>query len=254
MDRDEPDADKLLIVAGPFGSGRLSILQASCKENLLLFAADNQILPGNLAKTTAVESVRNSRKLFGRSYLFQVWYVKVLMLEDLYQVLLEINPSCYRPSMRISEAWRAFWLKRNSGKLPISSKRGKRSFASLQVPSENDQIMRFYLGSPFFKRFKHIVVNTVCCDFSDTARQLSARKEKRIARQGISERRRSKYFLAPDSVAQSIHQELYASWERNLVLLDPTAVFTTEVSESGDLLLNGSLLSAGWSKRFQRIS
>ena len=65
---------------------------------------------------------------------------------------------------------------------------------------------------------------------------------------------RSKYFLAPEATAQSIHRELYASWERNLSILDPAALFTTQVSESGDLLLNGSLLVADWSKRFQRIS
>ena len=156
--------------------------------------------------------------------------------------------------MRMREAWRAFWLKRNACKVLISSNRGKRSCARLQVPSEKDQIMRLYLPSLFFKHFKRIVVNSVCCDFSDTARQLSARKEKRSAQQGTLERGQSKCFLAPDSVAQFIHQELYASWERNLVLLDPMAMFTTQVSESGDLLLNGSLLCTWWSKRFQRIS
>ena len=254
-----------MIVAGPCGSGKSSILQAAYKENLPLFGPDFQACFRKSCRDKSYLEYPDFKTALRKRSFFQARHVKSLMLQDslprfvllhvdLYQVLLGIDPSCYRPSMRIREAWRAFWQKRNSGKLPISSKRGKRSFASLQVPSENDQIMRFYLGSPFFKRFKHILVNTVCCDFSDTARQLSARKEKRIARQGISERRRSKYFLAPDSVAQSIHQELYASWERNLVLLDPTAMFTTEVSESGDLLLNGSLLSAGWSKRFQRIS
>ena len=114
--------------------------------------------------------------------------------------------------------------------------------------------MRLYFLDLFFKRFKCIVVNPVRCDFSDTARQLSARKEKRSAQQGTLERGQSKCFLAPDSVAQFIHQELYASWERNLVLLDPMAMFTTQGSEFGDLLLNGLLLCAGWSKRFQRIS
>ena len=68
------------------------------------------------------------------------------------------------------------------------------------------------------------------------------------------EQRRSKYFLAPESIARSIHHELHACWERNLSILDPAALFTTQVSESGDLLVNGSLLVADWSKRFQRIS
>ena len=65
---------------------------------------------------------------------------------------------------------------------------------------------------------------------------------------------RYKCFQTPDAMAQVIHQELSAAWERNLSLLEPAALFTTQVSESGDLLLNGSLLVAGWSMRFQRIS
>ena len=56
---------------------------------------------------------------------------------------------------------------------------------------------------------------------------------------------RYKYFQAPDAMAQVIHQELYAAWERNLSLLEPAALFTTQPSESGDILLNDSLLVAG---------
>ena len=38
----EPDADTLMIVAGPCGSGKSSILQAAYKESLPLFGADHQ--------------------------------------------------------------------------------------------------------------------------------------------------------------------------------------------------------------------
>jgi hypothetical protein len=135
------------------------------------------------------------------------------------------------------------------------TKLAKRSIGRLQLPSENDQMMRAYLQHPFFKRFKRIVVNTVHCEYSENAKQLSARKAKTSANWLTSQAQpRYKYFQAPDAMAQAIHQELYAAWERNLSLLEPAALFTTQVSESGDLLLNGSLLVAGWSKRFQRIS
>ena len=174
---------------------------------------------------------------------------------DLYAVLLGIDPSRYHRSLKMREAWRTFWLKRNANEQRISLKRGRRSFVSLQVPSENDQIMRSYLQYPFFKRFKRIVINTVHCDFLDNAQQLAGRKAKKSSKTMTSEfRPKYKYFQAPDQMAQSIHHELFASWERNLSMLNPAAVFTTQVSESGDLLLNGSLLVAGWSKRFQRIS
>ena len=133
-------------------------------------------------------------------------------------------------------------------------KAGKALICQLQVASENDQMMRFYLQRPFFRRFKRILVNTVHCNFSDTARQLAFRKQKRSSNSRRLEQCRNKYFLAPETIAQSIHHELYASWERNLSMLDPAAVFTTQVSASGDLLVNGSLIVADWSKRFQRIS
>ena len=115
--------------------------------------------------------------------------------------------------------------------------------------------MRANPQHPFFKRFKRILVNTVRCEYSENAQQLSARKAK-MSEKGLTSQAqlRYKYFQAPDVMAQVIHQGLYAAWERNLSLLEPAALFTTQVSESGDLLLNGSLLVAGWSKRFQRIS
>ena len=61
---------------------------------------------------------------------------------------------------------------------------------------------------------------------------------------------RYKYFQAPDAMAQVIHQEQYAAWERNLSLLEPAALFTTQASESGDILLNDSLLVAGRGQAF----
>ena len=105
-----------------------------------------------------------------------------------------------------------------------------------------------------FLRVLSAIVNTVHCGFADVGRQLSGRKAMKSSQSRSPEQCRSKYSLAPDVMARAIHHELYASWERNLSILDPAAVFTTQVSESGDLLLNGSLLVAEWSKRFQRMS
>ena len=99
------------------------------------------------------------------------------------------------------------------------------------------------------------MVNTVRCEYSENDQQLSARKAKTRANIPASRvQTQYRYFEASDAMVQAIHHELYASWDRNLSLLDPAAIFTTQVSESGDLLLNGSLLVAEWSKRFQRIS
>ena len=58
-------------------------------------------------------------------------------------MLLGIDPSCNPRSLKMREALRAIWLGKNIEKKRMASKRGKRSFASLQVASENDQIMRF---------------------------------------------------------------------------------------------------------------
>jgi len=261
----EPDADTLMIVAGPCGSGKSSILQAAYKENLPLFGAEYQSCFGKSCKDKTYVEYPDFKKALRKKSFFQARHVKSLMLEDslprhvllhmdLYQVLLGIDPSCYPRSLRMREALRAIRLGKNIEKRRMASKRGKRSFASLQVASENDEMMRFYLQRPFFRRFKRILVNTVHCNFSDTARQLAVRKQKRSSNSRRLEQCRNKYFLAPEAIAQSIHRELYASWERNLSMLDPAAVFTTQVSASGDLLVNGSLLVADWSKRFQRIS
>ena len=47
----------------------------------------------------------------------------------------------------------------------MASKQGKRSFDSLQVASENGQMMQFYLQRRFFTRFKRILVNIVHSNF-----------------------------------------------------------------------------------------
>ena len=114
-------------------------------------------------------------------------------------------------------------------------------------------MMRSCLQCPFFKRFRRIVVNTAQCEFSVKALQLTKRKAKRHYNPRILERR-YQYFLAPDAVVQSIHQELYAALRRNLSILDPVADLTTEASASGDVLFNGSVLVGGWNQRFQRMA
>ena len=255
-----PDADTLMILAGPSGSGKSSILRAAYKENIPLFGVDRRACFRQSCEDKSFSEYYNYRDVLRKRSFFQTHHVKsltlghalprfVLLHVDLYAVLLGIDPSSYPRSLKIREAWRAFSAKRSGNMLPFSSRRSKRSFASLQIPFENDQIMRAYLQYPFFKRFKRIVVNTVYCDFSVNARQLTGRKIKGSAKT-LSPQSRYKYFKAPDLMAQSIHQELYASWERNLSTLNPAAVFATQVSESGDLLLNGSLLVADWSNRF----
>lgn len=254
-----------MIVSGPCGSGKSSILQAAYKENLPLFGAEYQSCFVKYCKNTTYVEYPDFKKALRKKSFFQARHAKSLTLEDslplfvllhvdLYQVLLGIDPSCYPRSLRMREALRAIRLGKNVEKKRMASKQGKRSFASLQVASENDQMMRFYLQRRFFRRFKRILVNTVHCNFSDTARQLAVRKQKRSSNSRTLDHCRNKYFLAPEAIAQSIHHELYASWERNLSMLDPAALFTTQVSESGALLVNGSLIVADWSKRFQRIS
>ena len=255
-----PDADTLMILAGPSGSGKSSILRAAYKENIPLFGVDRRDCFRQSCEDKSFREYYNYRDVLRKRSFFQTHHVKsltlghalprfVLLHVDLYAVLLGIDPSSYPRSLKIREAWRAFSAKRSGNMLHFSSRRSKRSFASLRIPFENDQIMRAYLQYPFFKRFKRIVVNTVYCDFLVNAWQLTGRKIKRSAKT-LSPQSRYKYFKAPDLMAQSIHQELYASWERNLSTLNPAAVFATQVSEYGDLLLNGSLLVADWSNRF----
>ena len=170
-------------------------------------------------------------------------------------MLRGIYSACWPRSLRKRELLNEARDERRNGQRRAKTKLAKRSIGHWQLPSENDQMMRAYLQHPFFKQFKRILVNTVRCEYSENAQQLSARKAKMSAnRLTFQTQLRYKYFQAPDVMAQVIHQELYAAWERNLLLLEPAALFTTQVSESGDFLLNGSLLVAGWSMRFQRIS
>ena len=254
-----------MIVAGPCGSGKSSILQAAYKERFSLFGPDYEVCFRDSCQDPSYGEYSDYKTALQKQSFFQARHVRSLMLEDslprfvllhvdLYQILLGIDPSSFPRSLRLREALRAFWASKRTKNQRLSSKRGKRSFASLQIPSENDQIMRSYLQCSFFARFKRIIVNTVHCGFADVGRQLSGRKAMKSSQSRSPEQCRSKYFLAPDVMARTIHHELYASWERNLSILDPAAVFTTQVSESGDLLLNGSLLVAEWSKRFQRMS
>ena len=67
----EPDAGTLMIVAGPCGSGKSSILQAAYKESLPLFGADYCLALENLAKTKLMFNILISRKLFERSRSFR---------------------------------------------------------------------------------------------------------------------------------------------------------------------------------------
>ena len=257
-------SDTLFIIAGPCGSGKSTILQAAFKERLPLFGDELMACFRSSCRDKSYKEYNDYKKAWRKKSFFQAGHVKSLYLEnvlprnvlihvDLYKVLRGIDPS-YWPLLLKWREFRRELLGRERFKYEGASVRlGKRSFASLQEPAENDQMMRSYLQCPLFKRFKRIVVNTIRCDYEVNSSQLAGRKAK--ARNDLSIlKRRQKFFLAPDAIAQSIHAELYASWERNLSTLNPSAVFTTQVSESGDLLLNGSLLVADWSKRFQRMS
>ena len=174
----------------------------------------------------------------------------VLLHIDLYQLLREIDPS-YLPRLP-----KKCGLRREASSGERIEKEGvargtiKRSQESLMVPAENDQLLSSYFMDPFFKRFKRVFVNTVYCDYSVNAVQLSGREARRGKDSRASSKRRFKFFRAPEKVSRSIHKELYASWERNLGILEPAAVFKTQVSESGDLLLNGSVIAEDWNKRF----
>ena len=254
-----------MIIAGPCGSGKTTLLQAAYKEKLPWFGADFAECFRKSCRDRSYKEHDNFQVAWRKRSFFQASHVKllarqaslpqfVLLHVDLYQVLRGIDPSYWPRSLKRHELLKGIHEGEGNGQQRANQKLGKRSLERLQLPSENDQMMRAYLGHPFFKRFSRIVVNTVHCRYSANAQQLSARKAKKRGSQWASQPHRYKYFQAPDSTAQFIHQELYAAWERNLSMLDPAAMLTTQVSDSGDLLLNGSLLVADWSKRFQRIS
>lgn len=253
-------ADTLFIVAGPCGSGKSTILRAAFKEGLPLFGTEEMDCFRSSCRDKTYEEYNDYKTALRKKSFFQAGHIKLLAREhvlpqavllhvDLYQVLRGIDPSYWPRSLKRRELRREWFGEERIDRERASVKLGKRSFSSLLEPGENDQMMRSYLQRPFFKRFKRIVVNTVQCDYRSNSLQLSGRKAKGRQDPRIL-KRRHKYFLAPDVMAQSIHAELYAAWQRNLSILNPAAVFTTQVSKSGDLLLNGSVLVAGWSKRF----
>ena len=259
-----PDADALFIIAGPCGSGKSTLLRAALDEGLPLYGPDLvecvQSSCGKNAFKNFQEHLLNARRLpyfqardamlLGRE---EVLPSVVLLHIDLYQLLREIDPS-YLPRLSKSSG-----LLREASMGEPAEKKGvavgtvKRSHESLQISANNDQLLRSYFQDPFFKRFNRIYVNTVLCDYSVNALQLS-RREINVGkgpRAASASKRRFKFFRAPEAVSQSIHKEMYASWQRNLSILEPVAAFRTQVDESGDLLLNGSIIAEGWSKRFE---
>ena len=255
------DSDVLFVIAGPCGSGKSTLLRAALEEDLPLYGPDLVECFQSACKEDAFRGFRG-HGLAGREIpYFQARHAMLLGREDvlpqvvllhidLYQLLREIDPS-YLPRLP-----KRCGLRREASsgerikKEGVSSGTVKRSNESLQVPAENDQLLCSYFQDPFFKRFKRIFVNTVYCDYSVNALQLSGREARRGKGSRSASKRRFKFFRAPEEVSRSIHKELYASWERNLAVLEPAAVFKTQVSESGDLLLNGSLICEDWSKRF----
>ena len=131
-----------MIVAGPCGSGKSSMLQAAYKENLPLFGAEYQSCFRKSCEDKTYIEYPEFKKAPRKKSFFQARHVKSLMLEDslprhvllhvdLYQVLLGINPSCYPLSLKMRVALRVFWLGKNIEKKRMASKGGKRSFASL---------------------------------------------------------------------------------------------------------------------------
>ena len=253
-------SDTLFIIAGPCGSGKSTLLRAAFKENLPLFGDEEMDCFRSSCRDKTYQEYNDYNTALRKKSFFQAGHIKLLGREDnlpqavllhvdLYQVLRGIDPSYWPRSLKRRELRREWLGEKRIDRERASVKLGKRSFSSLLEPRENDQMMRSYLQRPFFKRFKRIVVNTVQCDYRLNSLQLSGRKAKGRQDPRIL-KRRHKYFLAPDVMAQSIHAELYASWQRNLSILNPAAVYTTQVSKSGDLLLNGSVLVPGWSKRF----
>ncbi len=113
-----------MIVAGPYGSGKSSILQAAYKENLPLFGAEYQSCFRKSCKDKTYIEYPEFKKALRKKSFFQTKHVKSLTLEDslprflllhvdLYQVLLGIDPSCYPRSLKMREALRAIWLVKN---------------------------------------------------------------------------------------------------------------------------------------------
>ena len=216
--------------------------QSSCKEDSFRDFCNHELA----SRTTPYFQARHVMLLGREDVLPEV----VLLHIDLYQLLREIDPSYLLHLPKKCGLWREAISGEPIKKDGVCSGTVKRSQESLMVSVENDQLLYSYFQDPFFKRFKRIFVNTVYCDFSMNAVQLSNREAKRGKNSRPSSNHRFKFFRAPKKVSRSIHKELYASWERNLSLLHPVSVFRTQVDDSGNLLLNGSLIAEGWSKRF----
>ena len=95
-----------MIVSGPCGSGKSSILQAAYKENLPLFGTEYQSCFVKSCKDTTYVEYPDFKKALRKKSFFQARHFKSLTLEDslprfvllhvdLYQVLLGIDLSCY---------------------------------------------------------------------------------------------------------------------------------------------------------------
>ena len=113
----------------------------------------------------------------------------VLLHIDLYQLLREIDPSIASIAQEVG-----FGGKQVRGRIEkrFSSGTIKRSI-SLQVPAEMIGVV-FIFSRSLLQRFKRIFVNTVYCDYSVNAVQLSGREAKRGRAQDAS-KRRFKFFV-----------------------------------------------------------
>ena len=257
----DADSDSLFVIAGPCGSGKSTLLRAALEEDLPLYGPELVECFQASCKEDAFRGFREHELASRKIPYFQARHAMLLGREDvvppvvllhidLYQLLREIDPS-YLPRLPKKCGLRS---EASSGecieKQGVSPGTIKRSQESLMVPAENDQLLSSYFQDPFFKRFERIFVNTVYCNYSANALQLSGRESRRGKDSRASSKRRFKFFRAPEEVSRFIHKELYASWERNLAILEPASVFKTQVSKSGGLLLNGSLIAEDWSKRF----
>ena len=228
-----------MIVAGPCGSGKSTLLRAAYKEKLPLFGPKSSQCFRKSCRDRSYREHDDYKVAWRKKSFFQPSHVKFLAREvslpqivllhvDLYQVLRGIDSSYWPRSLRKRELLNEGRDEKRNGQRRAKTKLAKRSTGRLKLPSENDQMMCAYLQHPFFKRFKRILVNTVRCEYPENAQQLSVGKAKMSANDLTSQAQfRYKYFQAPDAVAQVIHQELYAAWERNLSLLEPSALFTT---------------------------
>ena len=108
-----------MIVAGPCGSGKSSILQAAYKERFSLFGPDYEVCFRDSCQDPSYGEYSDYKTALQKQSFFQARHVRSLMLEDslprlvllhvdLYQILLGIDPSSFPRSLRIRETLRAF--------------------------------------------------------------------------------------------------------------------------------------------------